>query len=442
MTPPTQNREEGKPVIVTITEENIDRTSEAHKGLLLNPNGTLSMTPQYVTWKNNTGMQLQSLFKTLPEFPSGINSMDHPKVTLLNLKWTHEGEWVKVPMSKDDKGPDYKDCIIARIEKYIDLEGRIRRAVSYGNEEIKLKVWFNIEDLKAAFPNWYIPSPSPYYNGRKFSPGQRRQGKGASNPRPNPQSRDQSANDIQGRKGNQQYYKNKGYNKNQPRGKVETYQDWDNQQRAGNTATKDNQPWEQEAWEKYQQETTREQGARPKEYQSWDHSWDQSRDQQRHQHQQYTGPPRESHRDQKQSRGSYQRDPRERSRDKGYSGQEYDHRDPQEGYYTRDYEEKKRDQSRGHYREDYKDYRQRGESRPGHREVSRDRQVERRYRERSKSPRRQRERSHSPRNEYDSGIGRGGRPRDRSYSPRSNSGRGRGRSYEKRGSDASYGGNS
>ena len=431
--PSTQNREEGKPYIVTITQENIDRVSIAHKGLLQNPDGTLSMTPQYDTWTSNTNMQLQKLYVTLPGLPAEIDEWYHPKATLLDLDWSHEGEWVKIPISKDDKGPEYKDCRIARIEKYIDLKGKIRRAVSYGNEETKLKVWFSIEDMKAAFSNWYIPHPCPYYNGKRFNPGHRRQtGSNPNpNPKPNPQPRDQSGKDIQGRRGNQQSYRGRGrgHRGNQPRGRVNTYQDWDNQQSAGSSFPKDSQQWEQDAWDNYQQATAVEKGARPKEY--------RSRDQYRDQQQQYSRPQRESHRNQQQPREGYQR---ERGRERGNPDQEYDQRDPQEGYYTREFVDRKREQSRDHHRDEYQSIRPRGDSRTRYREMSRDRQGERRQRDRSMSPRRQRERNPSPRNDTDSGRGRGGRQRERSFSPRNDSGRGRGGGYERRGSDASYGG--
>ena len=138
--PSTQNREEGLPRIISITQENMNRVSNAHKGLLQNPDGTLSRTPQYETWSKNTNMQLRELYETTPGMPAEISEGYHPEPTLLNLKWSHEGEWVKIPTSRDDKGPEYKDCRLGRIEKYIDLEGKIRRAVSYGEEEAKLTI--------------------------------------------------------------------------------------------------------------------------------------------------------------------------------------------------------------------------------------------------------------------------------------------------------------
>ena len=447
--PPTQYREGSKPAIVTITHENMDRVVSTCKGLLQNPDGTMSVTPQFNTWTKNNNMQLQKLYVANPGFPAEIDSYGHPEVTLLDLNWTHEGEWVIIPSSKNDKGPVYRDSRIARIEKYIDLKGKIRRAVSYGDDETKIKEWFNIEDVMKAFPNWNIPNPSPYYNGKKFSPGYRRKGgvktvpKPHTNPRPNPQPRDQSGRDIQGRRGGQQYHRGRGrgYRGNQPRVRVETYRDWDNQQSAGI----DGEKWEQDAWEEYQQTTAVEKGARPKEYRSSD----QNRDQQ------HPRPQRETHRSQKQPRDEYQRE-----RGRGNSDQEYDQSDPQEGYFTKEYEARKRAQSRGHHRDD-QSTRPRDDSRHRHKEVSRDRHSERRHidrsvssrrqKERSSSPSprgnkdsgrgrgRQRERSNTPRSDRDSGRGRGGRQRERSHSPKNGSGKRREGRHERRGSDASYG---
>ena len=419
--PSTQKREEGRPLIVPITEENRNRISINDMGLIQNENGTLTMTPQYWTWSSNKSIQIQKLQDTHPGFPAHIRRTGHPEATQMDIGWTHEGEWILIPVDKDDKGPIYKDTNIARIEKYINLDGDISRAVSYGEEDTKLKIWFDIEELKKAFPHWIIPNPCPYYNGKKFSPGVRRPPKGNnkpnfnSGPKTNPLPRDQSNKDIQGRGGNQQ--QSKGYYNNQYKGKVETYQDWDSQQRAGAYAPRTQQKWEQESWDNYQHTAEEERSTRPKDYQSWDQTWDQSWDQQnqRNNSQQQHPKPQRNH----QNREDHQRDPRERGRERGNSNQGYDSRAQQEGYQTREYAIRRTEEFNG--------ARPRDGSRPRHREASRDRQGERRYRERSPSP-------------QNSGRGRGGGQRGRSNSSWSESGRGRVGSYEKRGNGASYGG--
>ena len=46
---------------------------------------------------------------------------------------------------------------VARIEKYIDKEGVIREALSYGDKDFQLMVWYNMEEMKQAFISWKVP---------------------------------------------------------------------------------------------------------------------------------------------------------------------------------------------------------------------------------------------------------------------------------------------
>ena len=137
---PDQKREEDSPRVVTITRENKNRVSFEHKGLLINPNGTMSRTPQYDTWNRNPNMQLMKLYDTNPRMPEEVEGENHPGTSRLGIGWTHEGEWVLVPTFRTGGGIDYRNCKDARLEKYIDMEGNIRRAICYGNEAEKLKV--------------------------------------------------------------------------------------------------------------------------------------------------------------------------------------------------------------------------------------------------------------------------------------------------------------
>ena len=104
-----------------------------------------------------------------PVFPAEVNSVGHPRATRQNIVWTHDGEWILVPVSRLDKGPDFKETLVARIERSIDIYGNIKKALSYGDDETKLKVWFDLEEMKDAFPHWNIPNPSKFYNGRRFN---------------------------------------------------------------------------------------------------------------------------------------------------------------------------------------------------------------------------------------------------------------------------------
>ena len=92
----------------------------------------------------------------------------HPKPTTLNLEWTHTGQWVKVPKGQDQPGgPDYPIYKVARIEQYIVLDGIIRTAVAYGDEDEKLSIWYSVDAMHKAM-KWIIPAVSPWVNIRKW----------------------------------------------------------------------------------------------------------------------------------------------------------------------------------------------------------------------------------------------------------------------------------
>merc|ERR1711874_798144 len=57
---------------------------------------------------------------------------------------------------------------IVRVESYIDEEGVIRKAVSYGRTDLQLDVWYRYGDIQQYFPNWEIHKPSLFYNGKKW----------------------------------------------------------------------------------------------------------------------------------------------------------------------------------------------------------------------------------------------------------------------------------
>ena len=472
--PTNQNREEGSPLIIAVTEDNKGKVSNQYKGLMVNEDGSLNMTPQFHTWASNQDIQMQKMFKVAPTFPAGVIKTGHPEVTRQNLAWNHDGEWILVPVDRLDEGPEYRDSLVARIERAIDVDGNIRRALSYGDEDTKLKAWFDLEEMKVAFPNWIIPNPSKFYNGRRFNAEPRKQ-KDAGRP-------------IKGKKGrNQNPFWDKG---NQYKGRPETYLEWDKQQFGGSGNHRSNQEqksWEQKSWDQYQQQQQHQQHqhqhqlqnqpqpqphyhqqltsavtpalpihyppavtpalpiqqhhpqhqtpavtptlqsqqhqqqhpsatplppndqhqyTRSRDYQSWDQPWDQQTEDPQHGH---------------------SRDPRDYSR--GRQGPR-DRHQTQEGYQTKEFEDKRRRESR--------ERRSRDASRNRYREASRERHGDRRQRRSSMSPRRRSNRSPSP---SGSGIGRGGgnRNRERDHGEWHDNGRGRG-SHDKRGSDASYGG--
>merc|ERR1711874_847780 len=53
-------------------------------------------------------------------------------------------------------------------ESYVDEEGVIRKAVSYGRTDLQLEVWYRCGDIQQYFPNWEIHKPSLFYNGKKW----------------------------------------------------------------------------------------------------------------------------------------------------------------------------------------------------------------------------------------------------------------------------------
>ena len=233
--PPDQDRKEGSPLIVAITEENRDQVSSQFKGLIVNSDGTVTMTHQFTTWSNNQEIQLQKLFRVAPPHPAEVEEEGHPKPTRRNIVWTHDGEWVDVPSSRHDKGPVFKKTLVARVEKSIDTDGNIKKGLSYGDDETKLKVWFDLGEMLEAFPHWSIPNPSIYFNTRKFNT-----------------SRKKPKEDGKSFKGKGRYQgpRSKG-NYGNYRGGPDTYQDWDRQQNGGGSTQRVS--YEQMCWDQHQQ---------------------------------------------------------------------------------------------------------------------------------------------------------------------------------------------
>ena len=65
-----------------------------------------------------------------------------------------------MPIDKDDNtGPFYKNYHIVRIEKYIDTDGIIKKAICYQKNANEFNIWFNYEDIINVFTNWVTPSP-------------------------------------------------------------------------------------------------------------------------------------------------------------------------------------------------------------------------------------------------------------------------------------------
>ena len=149
----SQESEATKPKIVPITQENRGEVSETYKGLIINPDGSFTMTPQHLTWLKNSEMQIAKYHSSPREFPLGIKREGHAKASMLDLKFSYPGEWAKIPLDRMDKGPNYTKYDIVRIERYVDEEGNIRKAVCYATKEEDFKTWFKF-DNKVFFPQF------------------------------------------------------------------------------------------------------------------------------------------------------------------------------------------------------------------------------------------------------------------------------------------------
>ena len=239
-------------------------TRKADYGMLENPDGTLSRTPQYETWKKNILVQLKDQYDSVPKMPVDLLTTDnHPQPSKLNLNWSYDGEWVLVPKYQSDQGTFLREYRVARIERYIELDGSIKKALSYGDSQDTINTWFKVEEIQKIFPKWNIPQPAKFYNGRRFNLKAKRESTNGNvkklefrQPSLNPV--DQSTNDIQGFKGNRggsnirgsssgsSYYQARGRGRNISRGggnpsdrdsdRERDYRRWDEEQASGSGA--------------------------------------------------------------------------------------------------------------------------------------------------------------------------------------------------------------
>ena len=162
-------------VVVEINETNEGQVSTTHNGMLVNPDGTLSRTPQSETWAKNREHQLKKTYETIPKMPEYLNAIPgHPTPTNLDLGWTFVGNWYDVPINPDQNAVEGQQTRVGRIEPYIDLNGNIKKALSYGIDKDNLGPWYNLEEVRKTFPKWEIPDPPRYYNNKNFNPQIRR----------------------------------------------------------------------------------------------------------------------------------------------------------------------------------------------------------------------------------------------------------------------------
>ena len=157
-------------LIINITEENRHRVNTMLGGMLDNGNGTYSSTPMSETWKNNKEIQLIHRYDSAPPRPTFLENIpEHPNPTLFNGDWSFKGEWRDAPRDANGTGEKGTVTRVARIEPYVDYDGRIKRAICYGGKMGELKIWFDFEEVKKVFPNWDTTKESVYYNNKTYS---------------------------------------------------------------------------------------------------------------------------------------------------------------------------------------------------------------------------------------------------------------------------------
>ena len=161
---------------------------------------------------------------------------------------------------------------IGRVERYIDTDGNIKRALSYGDKDIKLVIWYRLDEIFQAFPLWKIPQPYKFYNERRFNMETRKPPGSKYAFKPSLQSQvpgDQSY-DIQGKKGYRGRGRGRGTGQYQPRGRGRStsrgggrpshkdsgwerdYKEWDEQQSSGSGTHRDQHRWEEDPWTEHE----------------------------------------------------------------------------------------------------------------------------------------------------------------------------------------------
>ena len=157
-------------VIIDITDENRDRVSTLLGGMLSNDNGTYSRTPMSETWTRNKEIQLVARHDSAPPRPSFLDNIpEHPDPSTLNCVWSFKGEWRDAPREANGTGAQGTETRVARIEPYVDYDGRIKKAICYGPKMGELRIWFDFEEVKKVFPNWDTSQESIYYNNKTYT---------------------------------------------------------------------------------------------------------------------------------------------------------------------------------------------------------------------------------------------------------------------------------
>ena len=187
--------------VVEIDQWNMEQISLEHNGMLMREDGSLVRTSQYETFLKNMDTQLKKTYSTTPIMPEELEKIpNHPQPSDMDLDWSHRGEWQEIPVDPNQEGSEQENCRVARVEPYINIDGKIKKALCYGEEAEYLKIWFYLEDIMKVYTKWKMSIPSKFFNNRKFSKAARRDLQENKKRGNNPPG-DQSNKDIQGGRG-------------------------------------------------------------------------------------------------------------------------------------------------------------------------------------------------------------------------------------------------
>ena len=162
------------------------------------------------------------------EFPEWLTQKRwHPRPSMLNLVYSHSGFWGMAPEKRrDHSGPFYKDYNIVRVEDYITPDGNTKRAFAYGTNANKMRVWFDLEEVKKAMEAWIFPEIPFFFNGRHWEDKYRKEHKALVDKRKQEEeaAKQEGSQRTWKKDSNRDYYKGKSHMKSK------TDSEWDDEE--------------------------------------------------------------------------------------------------------------------------------------------------------------------------------------------------------------------
>ena len=210
--------------LTTAQKEAIERATKAHNEI------ALQAERHYTGGSRYEHAHPRCVRTNLPE--------GHPTFTTLDLEWTRSGEWIAVPRRRETQNKEDEEVYnykVARLEPFVDREGKEHKALCYGTDSTTLMVWYSWEEIKDFFSLWTPPKTPIWVNLKAWSDSARYERppptppKKIDNSRPPPppsptqrgNPRGGYRNSGRGRGGNISYNREE----NQPRWQEDRYQD-------------------------------------------------------------------------------------------------------------------------------------------------------------------------------------------------------------------------